>query len=356
MKTLVWIGFCQGLFAALLMFTKKRSSASDKILSAWLTLLSIEFLTCGLDYEIFNEPLLSSSFLLFNPALFLYIKSLTVPNFKLRLVQLLHLLPYLVFEVFAYTTQELFDLTNFFEHDNRFIYRMSFSIANVVSWMVYNPISIIYVHKHRMNLHNEQSTIKKNENLGWVLFVSIFYVVYCIVALLLAGTVYFGKLYPLIPHIYNYSILLFLVYVLSFYGLYQTKLPAKLLSKEIKKTPYKNSSLNEEMKRTISKMIIEYIETQKAYLNPDLSMDILSSDLKVPKYQLTEVLNTVIGQNFFRFVNKYRVDAVKKMLADSNNKFSIEAIGFECGFASKTAFYSVFKDFTGKTPLTYRNK
>lgn len=356
MNTLVWIGFCQGLFAALLMFTKRKSSVSDKILSAWLTLLSIEFLTCGLDYKIFDEPLLSSSFLLFNPALFLYIKSLTVPNFKLRLIQLLHLLPYIVFEIFAYTIQEPFDLVNFFEHDDKFIYRILFSIANAVSWLVYNPISIIYVHKHRMNLHNEQSTIKRNENLGWVLFVSIFYVVYCIVAFLLATTVYFGKLYPLIPHIYNYSVLLFLVYILSFYGLYQTKLPAKLLSKEIKKTPYKNSSLNEEMKQTISKMIVEYIENKKAYLDPNLSMDILSRELKVPKYQLTEVLNTVIGQNFFRFVNKYRVEAVKKMLADKNNKYSIEAIGFECGFASKTAFYSVFKDFTGKTPLTYRKK
>jgi DHA3 family macrolide efflux protein-like MFS transporter len=60
------------------MFAKKESSVSDKILSAWLTLLAIEFMTCGLDYIIFNEPLLSSSFLLFNPALFLYVKSLTV--------------------------------------------------------------------------------------------------------------------------------------------------------------------------------------------------------------------------------------------------------------------------------------
>ena len=98
----------------------------------------------------------------------------------------------------------------------------------------------------------------------------------------------------------------------------------------------------------------EYVEARKAYLNPQLSMDMLSAEIRIPKYQITEVLNMVIGQNFFRFINSYRIEAVKQMLADPKNHFSIEAIGFECGFASKTAFYSVFKNFTGLTPLAYR--
>ena len=355
MCTIAWIGFSQGLFAALLMFTKRRSSVSDKILSAWLTLLAIEFFTCALENVLFKEPLLSSSFLLFNPALFLYVKSLTLPRFRLRPVQLLHLLPYLVFELLAYTIQEPFHLSTFFVHDKNFAFRMIFSVANLISWMVYNPASIVYVHRHRMNLRNEQSTIGKNENLGWVLFVSVLYVVYCIVALILVAIVYFGRLYPLIPYVYNYSVLLFLVYILGIYGLYQHKLPKKLLITEAAKAPYKNSSLSEDMKQVIRQRLIQYVEHQKAYLNPSLNMDMLSAELKIPKYQLTEVLNTVIGHNFFRFINTYRVEAVKEMLSDSGNHFSIEAIGFECGFASKTAFYSVFKSITGQTPVAYRD-
>jgi hypothetical protein len=62
MNTLAWIGFTQSLFAAVLMFTKKNSSLPDKILSGWLTLLAIEFLTCGLDHSVYGEPLLVEFF------------------------------------------------------------------------------------------------------------------------------------------------------------------------------------------------------------------------------------------------------------------------------------------------------
>jgi len=334
---------------------KRKSSVSDKILSAWLCLLAIEFLTCALDDVIFHEPLLSSSFLLFNPALYLYVQSLTLPGFKLKAYQLLHLVPFLVFEVAAYIIQEPFSLEGFFESDRNFNFRMLFAVANLVSWLVYNPLSIVYVHRHRMHLRNERSNIGKNENLGWVLSVSIFYVVYCIVAVILGVVAYLVHQYPQSPHFYNYSMLLFLIYILSFYGLYQYELPHQLLRKEDDKIPYKNSSLNAETKQVIRQKIANYIENEAAYLNPDLNMDMLSAALKVPKYQLTEVLNTEIGQNFFQFINSYRVEAVKKMLTNPKNRFSIEAIGYECGFASKSAFYTVFKSMTGQTPVIFRD-
>ncbi len=354
MNTIAWIGFCQGLFAAILMFTKKESSVSDKILSGWLTLLSIEFMTCGLDYEIFGVPLLSSSFLLFNPALYLYVSSLTLPNFKIKPTQLLHLLPFLVFEITAYIIQEPFSLNDFYVQDKYFIYRMIFSTATFISWFVYNPLSLILVHKYRMHLKNEKSNIDKNENLGWVLGVAIYYVVYCIFAFLITIFVYTVAYNPLTPHIFNYTMLLSLIFVLSFYGLHQQVILTKLPLNKIL-IPYKNSTLSIEKKEFISKKIFSYFENKKAYLNPDLDMEMLSTDLKIPKYQITEVLNTEIGKNFFQFVNSYRVEAVKKMLTDSKNKFSIEAIGYDCGFSSKSSFYTVFKNITGKTPIEYRN-
>lgn len=355
MNTIAWIGFSQGLFAAILMFTKKESSVSDKILSGWLFLLGFEFLTCGLDYEIYGQPLLSSSFLLFNPALYLYVKSLTKAGFRLRLIQLLHLLPFIIFEVTAYILKEPLSLLSYFNKEGNFTYRIIFGTATIISWSVYNPLSLLLVHKHRISLQNEISNIEKNEKLGWLLGVSIFYVVYCILAFILTIFVYGTSLNPLTPHIYNYSVLLFIIYVLSFYGLRQQQLKPDFQQKKIEEH-YKNSQMSAEKRLEICRKVTTYIEQKHAFLNPELNMDMLSEATKIPKHQITEALNTETGNNFFRFVNTYRVEAVKKMLADPKNRYSVEAVGFECGFASKSSYYAVFKKFTGHTPFEYRSK
>jgi len=355
MNTITWIGFCQSIFASILMFTKKESSLSDKVLSGWLLLLGIDFLICALDYEIFGLPLLSSSFLLFNPCLFLYINSLTRPQFKLRWIQLLHILPFLFFEIYTYSIKAPFSLDTFFLHDKYYLFRLVFASSIILSWCTYIPLSLILVNTHRVNLKNEWSTIEKNENLSWLLALAVFYAVFCIFAVIITFIAYFKQLNPQTPQIYNYSTLLLLVFIISFYGLRQ-KVPTKrILSDEIIPTPYKNSILSEDTKERIRKKIMVYFEEDKAYLNPDLNMNVLSDHLKIPKHQLTEVLNTNIGMNFFQFVNNYRVEAVKKMLTDPKNKFSIEAIGYDCGFSSKSSFYTVFKSMTGKTPVSYRN-
>ena len=355
MNTIAWIGFCQGLFAAILMFTKKNSSLPDRILSGWLILLSVDFLACALNYEIFKHPLLISSFLLFNPALYLYVSSLTRPKFGLRWIHLLHLVPFVFFGIYTYVIKEPFLLDAFFVKDDFYLFRLFFGVANIISWAVYNPLSLILVHGHRMHLKNELSNIDRNDNLGWVLAVAIFYVVYCILAVLISVTALVAGFNPLTPHIYNYSTLLVFIYIMSFYGLRQKAVSSRLLIAE-QSIPYKNSNLSPETKLAIKQKVVNYFEAEKAYLNPALSMSVLSAALKIPKYQITEVLNTEIGNNFFQFVNHYRVEAVKEMLSDPKNKYSIEAIGYDCGFASKSSFYTVFKSLTGETPVSYRNK
>lgn len=355
MNTIAWIGFCQGLFAAILMFTKKNSSLPDKILSGWLVLLSADFLACGVNYEIFDRPLLISSFLLFNPALYLYVSALTRSEFRLKWHQLLHLFPFVFFSTYTYVIGEPFLLDAFFAKDDYFVFRLVFAAANIISWGVYNPLSLVLVHRYRIHLRNELSHIEKNQNLGWVLAVAIFYVVYCILALLISVASFVAGFNPLMPHIYNYSTLLAFVYVMSFYGLRQKAVSKRFLLKTLS-VPYKNSTLTAELKDSIKNQIIRYFETEKAYLNPTLSMSVLAGALKIPKYQITEVLNTEIGRNFFQFVNHYRVEAVKQMLSDPKNKYSIEAIGYDCGFASKSSFYTVFKSLTGETPVSYRSK
>jgi AraC-like DNA-binding protein len=354
METMAWVGFSQSLFAALLIMTKKERTVSDKLLSGWLCLLAIEFLTCALDYIIFGKPLLSSSFLLFNPAFYLYISSLTDKNFRLKYIQLLHLLPFLFFEIGAYVIKETISVRSFLLADTTLGFRLAFGLATISSWVAYNTLSLVRVIRHRRNLKNEFSTIENYISLGWLLFIIVFYNIYCVVSFVIGVTYVFQGSDLILTHIFNYSALLFMVYAFGFYGLWQKPIYTKPVVDEVPGR-YRNSVLGIRKKKEIKNKILQYFDDARPYLQSDLSMDFLAAELKVPKHQLTEVLNTEIGSNFFQFVNSYRIEAVKAMLADRNNKYSIEAIGYECGFNSKSTFFTVFKNLTGQTPQEYKN-
>jgi AraC-like DNA-binding protein len=353
MEILLWVGLSQSIFAAILIGTKKESSVSDKILTGWLSLLGIEFFTCILDYWIFDHPLLSNSFLLFNPAFFLYIKSLTRPDFRLKWIQLLHLLPFVVFEVIGILLSEHASLTNLFEASSNLVFNVFFMSVSLVSWIVYNFLSVLLVHRYRINLPNEFSSISRENDLAWLLFLIIYYISFCVAALAIGLNAVLTERFLQTPFVFNYAVLLLLIYILSYYGLMQKNI---FQNNDVPHPTerYQKSLLSEGRKKEIKNAILTFFDKEKPYLNPDLNLQRLSEQLDIPKHHLTEVLNTEIGKNFFQFVNAYRIESVKQALAEKNNLYSIEAIGYDCGFSSKSSFFTVFKKATGLTPMQYK--
>lgn len=356
MEVIAWIGFSQALFSGLLTLTKGQKSISDRLLSAWLFLLALEFMTFGLESKIFpNFILLTNSFLLFNPALFLYTCSLTNPNFKLRWRQLLHILPYLLFKILAWIIEEPQSFETYFQINKTLWFRLVFGVFGIVSWVVYLWSTGTILTRHRKQIQNEFSTIDLFKRVGWIHFIVIFYILYCF-SVFIWGLLNVIILNTLSITIFNYSVLLFFIYIFGFYGLKQRDIFNRLGKENGKEDNLRLTSqlLNNDVSEKIKLRLLIYFEQEKPYLNPDLNMTLLSEKLRIPKHHLTEVLNGNIGKNFFQFVNEYRIEEVKQKLSNPKNPYSIEAIGYECGFNSKSTFFSVFKNITGQTPSEYR--
>ncbi len=358
METVIWVGFSIALFSGVLTVTKKQINVSDKLLSAWLFLLAIDYGNIGITYLSYDITIIPSSFFLFNPAFYLYSRSLTDEKFRLKWVQLLHLVPYVFFAFSSHYFSLIFDVDVFFVRDNNLWIRLLFSLSIIISMVAYNALSILAVHKHRINLKNEFSNISQNQKLGWLLFVVISYIVYILTATVLG---IFGFIYNdyEASSLFNYLATLGLTFALGFYGIRQDEIYKRKSEKtDLYQTEerYKKSKLADNKKEDIKSRVLTHFREKAPYLNPELSMLLLSEELNIPKHQLTEVLNTIIGKNFFQFVNEYRVEAVKQKLSDSSNdKFSIEVIGYDCGFSSKSSFFSVFKNITGQTPSQFKN-
>ena len=210
------------------------------------------------------------------------------------------------------------------------------------------------VYNYRKSLQDKVSSIEKNENIRWLFIVTTFYVCYCLAGYLISLVVIIADRQTLWPAIYNFSFLLILVYMLSFYGLRQKLIPERLQVDE-EKRKYKNPLLSDSDRKNVGEKVQMYVQEHKVYLNPELNMDILATELEIPKHHLTEVLNVELGKNFFQFINSFRIEAVKEMLKDPTNYYSIEAVGYECGFSNKSSFFRIFKEIVGVTPLEYKN-
>jgi len=100
--------------------------------------------------------------------------------------------------------------------------------------------------------------------------------------------------------------------------------------------------------------VMDYMISEKPYLDADLNITDLANSLKMSRSQLSETINLGFGKNFNDFINTYRVDAVKDMLSkNAQRKLSLLGIAYECGFNSKATFNRVFKKITGNSPTDY---
>ena len=83
----------------------------------------------------------------------------------------------------------------------------------------------------------------------------------------------------------------------------------------------------------------------------------MAEALSVSPHNLSEMINTQLGKNFYDFVNGYRVEEVQRRLVDPGSAhLTVLALGLEAGFNSKSSFNAVFKKHTKMTPSQYREQ
>jgi len=97
------------------------------------------------------------------------------------------------------------------------------------------------------------------------------------------------------------------------------------------------------------------MEQQQLYLDNELTLSKLAEATGLSRHHVSETLNRHAGQNFYEFINSYRIQVVCERLI-SEQREPVLNIALEAGFASKSAFNAIFKQFTHMTPTAWRRK
>jgi AraC-like DNA-binding protein len=119
-----------------------------------------------------------------------------------------------------------------------------------------------------------------------------------------------------------------------------------------KKAPLVDENPNFE---ALSQKIQSAMEAEKYYLNQNLTIYELAKEMNLSSRAISTCINRDLGYNFSEWVNNYRVDHAMALLADpQSNHLSIEGVGSEAGFKSRSAMYTAFKKKTGQAPGYFR--
>ncbi len=383
LNIILFLAAAQGLLLTVLIFQKHRRLFANRFLGSimfFYSIIIIQLLLTDLEFDRKYPHLMLIPIglpLLMGPLHYLYAKSLIHSWTKIKKKDWFHALPFIIYELsiipdYFTSSQELAAAMQKIYIEGLPFKYVIFNWFILIQIMIYLILTILIIKHYSRTIKNVFSTIEKIK-LDWlrnVTYMGIFVVTIFFIEniFLLAGIN--------LSHFFNLTSLLFaiFIYIMGYMGLLKSEIftePA--IAKSISELPglayqnqiaidgthpkYEKSGLSQEKAKKYLSDLLQLMEQEKPYTDSELTLSQLANMLSITPHNLSEILNTQINQNFFDFVNQYRVEEVKKALTDPvKQHFTILAIGFDAGFNSKTAFNTIFKKYTNMTPSEYKTQ
>jgi AraC-like DNA-binding protein len=308
----------------------KKKTFSNYFLALLMLVLSIRIIKSVFFY--FNPDLSNvfiqiglSACLLIGPFLFLYLKSTTGYE---KINWPIHVIPYLI------GITILGSLYPYVEHRN--IWSNWIVQGIYLQWLVYIIVSLKYL-KPIYQKFKAKEQLKNIE--VWLL--SIYFGIFFI---WLAYNVASYTSY--IVGALSFTFILYLILLLIVFRYFKQ---SNIFEEKEK---YKNKAIEAETKILIKQKLSRILE-KELFLNSNFTLEEAAKELKVSRHMLSQYVNEILGQSFSDLIKAYRIEKAKKLLATENNR-TIESMGYDIGFNSKSSFFTAFKKITGLTPAEYQ--
>jgi AraC-like DNA-binding protein len=288
------------------------------------------------------------------PLFYFYIISLFYSDFRITYRQGFHFIPFLIILLFTFRNFYLIEYaTRLKLLQNYGIYNLLyryFGMAFNVQIIAYNIAAIIQYRKYQKKLKEEFSIVNVSGN-NWIKTSLFGFVAACLIVQIGNNSQQFHAMTSI-----NWAFVGNLAFFAFFNILfYKAIVSPNILNRSLIKEKYKYSQLTVPEASRILTSLEEYMDEKKPFTDPNLSLKSLSQMLNIPERYLSQVLNEYRQQNFFDFVNSYRVKYSMQLLKDlRNDRRIIFDIMFDAGFNSKSTFNTAFKKHSGHTPSEFK--
>jgi AraC-like DNA-binding protein len=356
------LGAAQGiLFASALLGLKKGRGSANRLLAAFFAITSLAIIGSILvstKYILIYPHLVQLTapvHFLFGPLIFLYI-SLSTTRKSLRRLDLLHFLPFVLCA--AYYVPLYFQSRAYKLHYSELLLQNyppnELRIKSAV--LVIQALPYLFLAAAKALSHSKRikalNPCTGTKHLFWLRSLMVMAIVVAVAGLFRFFFNFRPETILLVPLCFSV-----MVYIAGYMAL---KHPDSLAGMDesmpvegFKK--YEKSNLTEQRAEEYVERLLRFMQSDKPYMSGDITLQKLAEKVSIPANHLSQIINERIGQNFFDFINSYRVKEVQRLFADPSKKhYSLLAIAEEVGFNSKSTFNSAFKKYSNMTPSEFR--
>ncbi len=362
---IVFICILQGvIFAALLLFRfYKHKKKADLWLAALLLLLCSSLITPFIGFANVYDR---NQWLTFFPFTIVYATGVFIWFYVLNLTDstrnfskkdLLLFIPAAIYLIFRFTlfAQNL-DFKIWFSENYSTPFITPFIFITELIWnisLLY--FSIKHYKKYRAWLDENYSDTEKIK-FDWLRNFLYIYTFVLVLGAIFDFTGSFITPLSYVQYFYFQFVLALMTYYLAIAG-YLRSQTIELDFSEKKEIENKKTLLTENELENLKTKLQNLMETEKSFLDSQITLTQLSRKIGVNSTILSYVINNGFGKNFNEFINEFRVGEVKKKLQNGGAENSnLLEIAFDCGFNSKATFNRAFKKITGLSPKEYQNK
>lgn len=362
-ELILLFGILQGLLLAIILAVSKRHrKLSNNLLAVFL--LSYSF---KLWLNTSHSPSIGLgnylvSILILGPSFYFYVKSVVRPQFKLKVVHLLHLTPailYLFTVNYFVGALEIKSYEQVFESKQLLAFSsvLQAGVAMLVTGYVIAAVAEVISHKKWVVNHLSDQRLT---NLKWLEWLTYFFAIitafwwmagYADIAWLIYM---FGEPSDNIAYTF-WALMSIIVLSIGYYGLLR---PEVFIERAEPPSTLKAAKRVTPMQIAIYKpKLLELMDKERPYLDPKLKLTDLADMLSLNTVLLSAVINEGTGKNFNDFINEYRVNEFKTRVESGDHQnFTLLALAYDSGFNSKSTFNAIFKKVTGVTPNQFKNK
>ena len=356
MNVILLLAAIQAFFLFSLLLAKAGKSFADKVLMAWLAGIGVHTLVYFLHFQFqLSVPILlnlNSAFpFLQGPFLLAYVMALVGMRQRFAGLDFLHLLPFAAYVLFLAISQGLqtFSLARGEASISVSIFSVSrfFAILLLLSVPVYIAWSLVVMRRARLAL----PSATESSRFRWIgsLIAGLGLVWLATMAAAAINQTQLAR-----PHLVFWALTL-VVYVLGYLGLTRTTVftaPEFETLKNELQPKYRKSGLKPADARALYADLVGYVDNERAFLDPDISLGSLARDLGYSTNHVSQVINEFDQCNFRDFINARRVAEACRRLQDAQETNLLE-LAMDVGFNSKSSFNRAFRKFAGVTPSEY---